>query len=322
LGPLGVFPGGDVAVAGGVYGTGSFGPIQVSVDGLLVARCSGADGQPRWLQSWPAPQGALPSVVLTDPLGDIVVAGAYAGPADFGGGPMPQEPGWTAFLARYGGIDGSHRWSLATPAAEPHVQGAFDREGSIVAAGQFFGGSDEHAYVTRLAWNDGAVLWRREFRANNWDLLPSVATGTGVEIVLAGALQAGTDFGGGPMSAGAFVLAWYARDGAFLRARMFERAAQAQGRIAVDPHGDIVIAGWFGGWFGGTIDFGTGQLTVEGESWTYDAFVAKFSGVDGNALWSRQLVDISLANLAIDQRCSILTAGYSPVGVLVSKLAP
>lgn len=62
LGPLAALPGGDVAVAGEMYGTGDFGTTRISCGGLLVARCSGADGQPRWMRPWPAPSRCVPPI--------------------------------------------------------------------------------------------------------------------------------------------------------------------------------------------------------------------------------------------------------------------
>jgi hypothetical protein len=76
--------------------------------------------------------------------------------------------------------------------------------------------------------------------------------------------------------------------------------------IAVDGNGDILVTGGFSE----NVDFGGGVLTSAGSG---DVFVAKYSGVDGAHLWSKQFGDTwddEGIQVAVDGSGDVLVTGY------------
>lgn len=99
--------------------------------------------------------------------------------------------------------------------------------------------------------------------------------------------------GGGPAS------------GEVVWARIFgDENTQTPGGIAVDPEGNVIVAGLFTG----TIDFGQGPLLSAG---AYDVFLAKLDS-EGNAVWSRRFggaEDQAALAVATDALGNIIVAG-------------
>lgn len=118
----------------------------------------------------------------------------------------------------------------------------------------------------------------------------STATGGGGG---AGGAGTGGASGGGPAS------------GEVVWARIFgDENNQTPGGIAVDPEGNVIVAGLFRG----TIDFGQGPLLSAGGA---DIFLAKLDR-EGNAVWSRRFgsaEDQTATAVATDSLGNIILAG-------------
>lgn len=150
--------------------------------------------------------------------------------------------------------------------------------------------------------------WSKGFGNELNQYTPYVATdGLGNSLV-AGTFEGTVDLGGlGFWSAGMtdIFLGKYDSGGNHLWSRSFgDPLGQWVYGIAVDASGNVIIAGDFHG----TVNFGGGPLTSEGDG---DIFLAKFDP-DGNHLWSQQFGDgwdQNAYGVAVDAAGSVLLAG-------------
>jgi hypothetical protein len=129
-------------------------------------------------------------------------------------------------------------------------------------------------------------IWTKRLGGVETDVARALAVSEAGDVYLAGFFGGVVDFGGGALiSAGGadvFVAKFSGVDSAHLWSARFGAAGLDTGHgLAVDPTGDVVVAGGFAG----TIDFGGDVLASAGE---LDIFVAKLSGTNGGHLWSRR----------------------------------
>ena len=109
-----------------------------------------------------------------------------------------------------------------------------------------------------------AHRWSHGFGDVEGDLGYGIATDEDGKVFVTGTFGGTVDFGGGPLaSAGASdgFLAKFDADGAHLWSRSFGDAENdGVWGVAVDPTGDVVVTGFFGG----TVDFGAGPVVGAG----------------------------------------------------------
>lgn len=183
---IGVFPNGDVFVAGFVRGVVDLGggPTEPSAEDpegadAFVVRLD-ASGEHVWSKRFAAPGSQSIGAAEVDPKdGSVVVAGNYAGGLDLGGGPLPATAGDpNVFLAKLDGKSGEHVWSrgFGSEAAESVGDFGVSASGLAVLAGGFGGTlalgdatltttGENDAFVAALSTEDGSVLWARAFGA-------------------------------------------------------------------------------------------------------------------------------------------------------------
>ena len=258
---------------------------------------AGVSGTVRWAMNFGSTGYATASAVSVDPAsGDIVVVGEVNGSIDFGGGlstnggPVPEAH--TAFLVRFD-TNGVHRWSKTFSSGTGFsVAGpvAIDSTGNVIVAGGFqgtvdFGGgalsavSETDIFIASFD-SAGAHRWSKRLGvAGESNAVTSLAVDKASNVIVGGLAYGALDFGGGPL--GGFYLAKLSPQGTHVWSKGF-RASSPSGapRLAVDPDGNVVIAGSFSG----TADFGGGGLTSAGG---VNAFVAKY-GATGDYRWSRR----------------------------------
>jgi hypothetical protein len=196
-------------------------------------------------------------------------------------------------------VDGAHLWSRRFGSTSHDVGYgiAADASGNVLVSGyiqgtvDFGGGPLTSAggydiFVVKLSGANGAHLWSQRFGDTDHDLGYDVAADRSGNALLAGNFSGTVDFGGGPLtSAGSrdiFVAKFSGADGSHLWSQRFGATDyDVPYAVTADGSGNVIVTGSFYG----TVDFGGGPLTSAG---SYDIFVAKFSGVDGAHLWSRQ----------------------------------
>jgi hypothetical protein len=162
----------------------------------------------------------------------------------------------------------------------------------------------EDVFIAKLDPN-GHALFAKSFGDGGTQYALSLALGSNDDIYVLGDYESTIDFGGGPLSTGApyvpygsknpynvFVVRFDA-NGNHVFSRSFgdSNAGARSGAIAIDPFGDVV----FDGYFGGSIAFDSTMFTARGVLDPLDqnvverggdAFLAKLTA-DGHVVWSR-----------------------------------
>jgi hypothetical protein len=263
-----------------------------------------------WAKNFGGPttaDAAMAYGVASDSAGNVFVTGSMAGAMDFGGGTIASAGSSDAFLAKYS-QSGAHLWSKRFGGSGPDVGYgvATDRAGNVIVAGYFNGTADfggdsltsagaNEIFIARYS-PAGAHLWSKRFGGTGSDMAYTVAVDAAGNIVVGGLFWATVDFGGGPLtSAGSYdvFVAKYSPTGVHLWSKSFGGAAlEALGGVAVDPAGNVLVAGGFKN----TADFGTGPIASAGD---YDIFVTKFSPTGSN-IWVR-----TFGGTDTDRACSI-----------------
>ncbi|WP_437611756.1 nucleotide-binding protein [Sorangium sp. So ce834] len=150
-------------------------------------------------------------------------------------------------------------------------------------------------------------VWSRAFGDANGQYARAVAVDADRNVIVAGQMEGTVDFGGGPLTAtgaDAFV-AKFDKFGTHLWSKRFAGDGnQFAMALAVDPAGDIVVAGRAFG----SVDLGGGVLVSHGAD---DVFVAKLDG-DGEHVWSRMIGGSGADRcdrVAVDPAGGVLVAG-------------
>lgn len=280
-------------------------PSSVAVDASNDTYMTTASGGTRKVGGdgasiWTKPFG---SVVATSETGDVVVSGTFTGSLALDGTVLTSAGGSDVFVARLD-ADGNVQRAVALGGSgdETVTSLIVDHAGRAIVSGQGLG-------TVALDASDATA-----FRV---DYFGALATDAANDVLVAGALEGSVDFGGGALtSAGGkdvFVVKldeagdhqWSVRFGDVGA----DQRAQA---IASDFEGNVVIAGVFDG----SLDFGTGALTLPhcpSEAWCNSAgFVAKLDG-NGTALWSVARGPMrSLPGVATSAQGNVIVSGALP----------
>jgi hypothetical protein len=280
-----------------------------------------------------------PAGMAVDFAGAAVVAGHFPGFIDFGGGFLEGDEVFVAKVHPNGGL--LYARSFATFYQETATAVAVDRLGRTFVAGGYQGApdfgdgalpqSDAGAYLLKLDLQ-GTLLWSRAIGA-----APSqMATDPDGHVVLAGAIAASVDFGGGslPFAGGSdLFVAKLSADGEHLWSRSFGDAGeQAAVAVACDEHGDVLL----GVELHGSLDFGGAAWSSVGGSdvllCTLDRDGAELFALragDGGAQYARAvaahddgLIGSGTFAGTIDFGSGALSAGANAFDMFVVKLAP
>lgn len=258
--------------------------------------------------------------VAIDPSGQVVVVGRFQGTVDFGGGPLTSAGGDDIFVARYLS-NGAFVWAKRFgDAADQRANAvAVDAAGNTFVVGGFDGALDfgKNA-LTSAGGGDGFIScfdksgnhrWARSFGdADSQEALAVTADATG-DVTVTGRFAGSANFGGGELtSAGGddLFVARFDVGGAFGWAKAFGDAGAQQGLgVAADAKGDV----WVTGSAAGTVDFGGGPLSAQGD----DAFVLEL-GANGQHLISHLYGGVEAQAgraIAVDAANAPVLAGFT-----------
>lgn len=243
-------PVGLIAVTAGgdfVVMTADSGPP--ALDTIQVARVNGQTGTIVWKRTFEASQYVGARTLTVDPAGNTYIAGPFDGTIDFGGGVLDSGQVDTEFVVKLD-PEGAHLYSRAIPHVTIWGSGA-DASGDLAIAGSFM-----HSFDL-----GGGTVMGKDYS----------------EDVLVGKL----DPGGQQIFAKGV-------GGAFDACTLNDvfTCDQVATSMALDPSGNIVLAGYFAG----KVDFGAGPMFSVGNM---DMFLAKLDP-SGQALWSRRFGDLGL----------------------------
>ncbi|WP_438039133.1 hypothetical protein [Sorangium sp. So ce128] len=325
--------GGGAGPGGGADGGGGAGPGGGADGGGGAGPGGGADGgggaggslpAAAWYRHIIGPRDHSAAALALDGGANVVLAGSALGGVDFGAGPTPLIGFKDLFVVKYAD-DGALRWARRFGGRLVSATGvAVDGNDGIAVVGDYSGGPfdagalgqvDPEPHAPDVASSGMFVLALDRDGATRWVHRPGdsgsahgglVAVGPENDVVVAAD------------SGNRLSLVKLAADGTTRFATDAGNLYQAAklvvpppiGGVAVDSHGDILVAGTYSedDITGGTSDGVTGGLV----------WVAKYSGKDGAPLWSRRVSasqDIGLGSgnlaqaLSVDEHGDVLVAG-------------
>lgn len=243
---------------------------------------------PVWVHGYGSASTVLFADATADSLGNVLVAGYFAGTLDLGGAPLVALGGSDTFLAKLG-PSGNHTWSksigLAGAFAYTFALAADGVGAAVIAVASgpgidFGGGPLNNGEICTAKYDaNGVHVWSKCFGGAG---APSqVAVDGSGDIVLAGRYSGTVDFGGGPIVASGndMFLAKLDAQGNHLWSHHYGNNVTVTG-LAVDSQGAPVVTGYFSG----SVDFGGGPIATA--SW--EGFVARISP-QGTHVWSMGL---------------------------------
>jgi hypothetical protein len=279
---------GDIFTAGSFEGTIDLGGGTLTTAGstdLYVARFSPA-GQAVWTRSFGGVSSDYASGIGLDAMGNVLVAGGFLGPVDFGTGTLTTPGYFDAFVAKLDPT-GKTTWvkqmkggagmgNYALPAGL-----AVESTGAVVVGGYFYGQVDfgggplisaggTDAFLVRFD-ESGLFTYGKRYGSSYvypgqptyvTDGIFSVAVDASDDAVIVGSYIDTIDFGGGPLAKAPYGGGFLARIATMdepISTRSYGNDVSyvACSGVAVRASGDAVVTGSFTG----TVDFGKGDVS-------------------------------------------------------------
>ncbi len=246
------------------------------------------------------------TALQTDSNGNIIVAGSFTGPSDFGGGPIASVVSGDAFLAKYS-PSGGYVWALRAGGSAAYgtavSQVAVDHSDDLVVTGSTngagdmagvsfpgFGGNDIFLAKYSAA---GSPRWARSFGGGGADRGKGVAIDSLNNIVMTGFITGNADVGAGVLTNGGIFLSKYSPFGIPLWSENFPPPSAAYAsmengnRVAVDGGDNIVTTGAVVG----DINLGGGTLPMASGDGNNNTYVAKHAST-GSHIWSARFANL------------------------------
>jgi hypothetical protein len=316
---------GNVVITGYFNGTVDFGGGPLTSAGgqdVFIAKFT-PGGAHIWSKRFGSADNQFANSVAVDASGNVIIAGAFYGTIDFGGGDLT-APGLdeNIFVAKFD-PDGTHIWSKGF--GDSSFQRAYsvtaDASGNVIVVGdltgtadfgggELTGGVNSNVFVAKFQ-ADGTHVWSRSFGdASNGQIAGTVAVDASGNVIVGGWFMGSIDFGGGTFAS---VDSWdgfivkFSPSGDHLWSKSFgDVSSDGTSSVTADALGDVIATGHFAV----KADFGGGEFTGGGGA---DIFIAKFSS-DGAHIWSKHFGDAgsmgSYANaVAVDASGNEIIAG-------------
>jgi hypothetical protein len=293
--------------------------FSAGVDDAFIGRLSGATGDCVWSKRFGDASAQRALAVAVTPVGEILVAGDFAGMVNLGGGPLNSSGATDVFIAKLDAL-GNHIWSkrFGDKAAQTLAGLTTDKDGNVYATGSFAGAIDfggnplassgvNDVYVVKLD-KDGNHLWSARYGNASDQTAAGIAVDLAGDVALTGSIAGAIDFGGGALTSAGSTDVFVAKldpTGNHLWSKKWgDLNAQTAASVAFDLAGEVVVTGHFVG----TVNLGTGPLKSAGSS---DVFLGKFSAA-GDAMWSQRFGDAAAqtaAGVAVDPTGAIVITG-------------
>jgi hypothetical protein len=313
---------GNVLVTGYFTGTADFGGSNLVSAGdhdIFVAKYN-----PSGVHQWSARYGSTGTDdgngITADASGNVIVTGFFSGTVNFGGGGLISAGGPDIFVAKYF-TSGTYQWSsrygstgndfgrgLAADGFD-NVYLAADFSGTVnfgvsnlISAGGFD--------IALAKYNSlGICLWNQRFGNTTNDASTTVVADAAGNVALTGYHTQTIDFGGGGIPGASDLDIYIAK----FNAAGAHQWSSGYGNIggfdvgqglAMDASGNVALAGYFTG----SVDFGGGLLTAQGQQ---DVFIARYASPNEPLI-------TAITDVGNDQgraaRISFLRSGHDKVG--------
>lgn len=282
------FPDGSAIVVG--RGSGTFGSTVVA--GPMFVAKAAPDGTWSWALSPGGSASDYAYAVVGLPDGGALVAGQFAGTAQFGSHSIVGDGLPDAFVAR---VDASGEWLWATRAGGDSSESVYSisllPDGDAVVTGSFSSDDASFGATTLSSLGQGDVFVARIDADGEWVWATRAggandATGQSISAVDDGAVVTGfftgtQDFGVESLTASGGNDVFVAKidlDGSWLWASQVTGGATVSQSVSSYPDGSSLVSGYFFN----DASFGATTLTSEGVD---DAFVARISS-EGEWVWA------------------------------------
>lgn len=279
----------------------------VSGGPLRVGARFAEDGTAAWTAQFGGPGVERDIRVARSSDGTSTAAFAYSEALSFDGVEFPHVGDLDMALVHISSA-GDTLWTRSIAAAGPHYPAgiAHTPTGDVVVFGAYgsmtdlggpsalpiVAGDIKDFFVAKYAATTGALVWQRAIHADDNDDpgLGDIAIDAAGDIYLVGAFNTSIDFGDGPLTSATpgdnegFLAKLDGRDGTVSwKRRMGGTASSIFLEDLVVPPGEAVYAV---GNFGAPCNVGGSTMVPAGAR---DAFVAKFSNINGQFFWQRQI---------------------------------
>jgi hypothetical protein len=221
-------PGGNVILMGSIMGTADFGggPLtSTGTNAVFVAKLD-PNGNHVWSQRFGDAGAYDGEAVATDADGNVILAGAFTGAVDFGGGLLASAGDRDIFVTkldpsgaylwakRYGDAADQRARFVATDAAgnvviTGMVTGQADFSGGLIPSGLLTSAGGQDIFVAKLD-PSGAYLWAKRYGDAAEQQGAAVAVDASGTVLVVGQIDGAVDFGVGLLltGAGSFVAAF------------------------------------------------------------------------------------------------------------------
>jgi len=335
---------GNVYVAGGFTGTADFDPgpgvfelTSVDETDIFVTKLNSTGGLV-WAGTIGGGGRQANARMTVDGLGNVYVAGEFAGTVDFDPGPgvfnLTSAGDLDGFVVKLDG-NGGLMWAGRMGGSDTDRTNdvTVDGSGNVYVTGEFRRAADvdpgagvftltsagwADAFVAKLDHN-GDLVWGGRMGGGNWDRGYGIALDSVGNVYTTGYFRTTADFDPGPgvyamrvaggFSADVFV-SKLTNDGAFVWARAVGGTSTEVSReIAIGGDGDVYVTGYFR--FTADFDPGPGvfDLTSAGDR---DVFVIRLDG-GGDLVWAGAMGGTALDfgfGIAVDGAGNVYTSGY------------
>lgn len=234
--------------------------------------------------------------VVSDRDNNVIIAGAFEGAVDLGGGALQSAGAHDLFVAKYTG-DGKLLWAQrfggsgddaaygVTVALSGEITVAGTMQGSFSAGATSLTSAGGYDVLLLRLQPSGAPLWAQRFGSAQDDAASSVASALSGDVAVTGYFSGPASFGGNqlnPLGGADIFLARYDAAGKHQWAQRHGGPLDDFGnRVTVDPSGNVLLAGQFHG----EATFGGPRLTSAGQG---DGFFSRYSPL-GAYQWSRRV---------------------------------
>ena len=291
---------GNVYLTGYIYGSTSTSYKGVSFGGstlyskyadIFVASFT-STGKHRWSKSFGDKSSDYGYDIAVDSAGNVYVTGYFYGSSstsypgvNFGGGLLKSKGSGDIFIASFN-TSGTHRWSKSfgdlssdygygvavDPSGNVYLTGYFYSSTSTSYKGVDFGGgvlkSKGYGDSFIASFTPGGThRWSKNWGSSSYDYGYGIAAGPKGNVYITGSASSGANFGGGTLKNNGgydIYVASYTSGGVHRWSRAHGDASSDYGRkIAVDPYGDVVVAGYFYTYTSSSykgVDMGGGKL--------------------------------------------------------------
>lgn len=280
------------------------------------------DGDPLWIRSFGGKSHDYADHVAVDAAGDVFITGSFMEKIDFGGKTHRCRGVHDVFVAKLD-RDGNYLWSKTYGDQQDQIclRPLPSGDGGVFLAGYFrgvvnLGGKPHRSYPDKAAFvgrldAGGKRVWSEQFGHIFDYAMPGLALVGNGDLIYGGGSDPTREFTGKRMKRidrmadlGVVVARYDASGKRLWRKRFGSGNDNLTTEVALGPHGDIVVAGSFGG----TVNFGGEEIRSGSMS---DIYLAALDP-QGRHLWSRHFGggrSQYISGLAVDGEGNTYLAG-------------